>query len=83
MCEISSLVSMFKVPENYADDMIREINEYVCISNKIHQQASKKSRSTNEAKNKTPKEQRLGSNHNSRYDTAEARGEDCTTQSWN
>lgn len=39
--------------------------------------------STNEAKNKTPKQQRLGSNHNSGYDTAEAGGEVCTTQSWN
>lgn len=83
MREISSLVLTFKVPENYADDMIEEIHEYVCISNKIYQHASKKFPSTNEAKNKTPKQQRLRSNHNSRYDIAEVGGEVGTTQSWN
>lgn len=54
MCEISSLVSMFKLPENYADDTIGEIHEYVCISNKIHQHASKKSPLQMKLKTKPP-----------------------------
>lgn len=63
--------------------MTREIHEYVCISNKIHQHASKESPSTNEARNKTPKQQRLWNNHNSRYDNADMGAEVCTAQSWN
>lgn len=47
--------------------MTWEIHEYVCIWNKIHQHASKESSSTNEARNKTSKQQRLWNNHISRY----------------
>lgn len=63
--------------------MTWEIHEYVWISKKIHQHASKESPSTNEARNKTPKQQQLWNNHISRYDNADVVGEVCTAQSWN
>lgn len=51
MCEIASPVTMFKVPENYADDMTGD--SLICMYLEYNISACfKKSPSTNEAKTK-------------------------------
>lgn len=70
MCEIASPVTMFKVPENYADDMTGD--SLICMYLEYNISACFKKSPLQMKLKQNPIGQSLGSNHNSRCDTAEA-----------